>query len=125
MKKNKTVKQKTSMATKPLLVAGVGAAVKTLHLTLKKKWFDMILSGEKQEEYREIKPYWGKRLRPFFTDIESKKHIIFKNGYSKNAREMTIEFLNVNTGRGFEVWGAPNEDVFIIRLGKILETKNV
>lgn len=35
---------------------------KTLHLTLKKKWFDMIASGEKKEEYREIKPYWSQRL---------------------------------------------------------------
>ena len=37
-----------------------------LHLTLKKKWFDMILSGEKKEEYRELKPYWLKRL--YFND---------------------------------------------------------
>ena len=29
-----------------------------LTLPIKKKWFDMILSGEKKEEYREIKPYW-------------------------------------------------------------------
>lgn len=35
---------------------------KILHLTLKKKWFDMIASGEKKEEYREIKPYWVDRL---------------------------------------------------------------
>lgn len=35
---------------------------KTLTLSLKKKWFDMIASGEKTEEYREIKPYWEKRL---------------------------------------------------------------
>ena len=33
-----------------------------LYLTLKKKWFDMIASGEKIEEYREIKEYWLKRL---------------------------------------------------------------
>ena len=33
-----------------------------IHLTLKKKWFDMIASGEKPEEYREIKPYWIVRL---------------------------------------------------------------
>ena len=26
-----------------------------LTLSIKKKWFDMILSGEKKEEYREIK----------------------------------------------------------------------
>lgn len=36
--------------------------MKTLHLTLKKKWFDMILSGEKVEEYREIKDYWAVRF---------------------------------------------------------------
>ena len=34
----------------------------TLHLTLKKKFFDMIASGEKTEEYRSIKDYWVKRL---------------------------------------------------------------
>lgn len=33
-----------------------------LYLTLKKRWFDMILYGEKKEEYREIKPYWINRL---------------------------------------------------------------
>jgi len=37
-------------------------STKTLHLTLKKKWFDMIKSGGKPEEYREIKPYWITRL---------------------------------------------------------------
>lgn len=33
-----------------------------LHLTLKKHWFDMISSGIKPEEYREIKSYWATRL---------------------------------------------------------------
>lgn len=28
-----------------------------LILPIKSKWFNMILSGDKQEEYREIKPY--------------------------------------------------------------------
>lgn len=36
--------------------------MKILHLTLTKKWFDMILSGEKKEEYREITKYWKVRL---------------------------------------------------------------
>lgn len=36
--------------------------MKTLTLSLKKKWFDMIASGEKTEEYREITLYWQKRL---------------------------------------------------------------
>ena len=37
-----------------------------LILPIKKKWFDMILSGEKKEEYREIKSYWEKRFKKYF-----------------------------------------------------------
>jgi hypothetical protein len=29
-----------------------------LNLTIKRQWFDMIASGEKKEEYRELKTYW-------------------------------------------------------------------
>lgn len=36
--------------------------MKTLHLTLKKKWFDLIASGVKTEEYREFNMFWGKRF---------------------------------------------------------------
>lgn len=35
---------------------------KVLTLWVKKEWFDKIVSGEKKEEYREIKPYWVARL---------------------------------------------------------------
>jgi hypothetical protein len=34
----------------------------TLKLILKTRWFDMVLSGQKDEDYREIKPYWVERL---------------------------------------------------------------
>ena len=43
----------------------------TLQMTLKKKWFDMIASGEKCEEYREIKQYWASRLLSSREEIES------------------------------------------------------
>lgn len=33
-----------------------------LDLTLKKEWYEMIESGIKKEEYREVKPYWCNRL---------------------------------------------------------------
>ena len=35
---------------------------KILNLVVTKKWFDMIASGEKTEEYREIKGFWLNRL---------------------------------------------------------------
>ena len=68
---------------------------RSLVLTLKKQWFDMILSGEKKEEYREKKPYWEKRFVNYFGRYRDtpvtylwngvKKNIVFKNGYQKNA----------------------------------------
>lgn len=35
---------------------------KILNLVVNKKWFDMIASGEKTEEYRNIKSYWVNQL---------------------------------------------------------------
>lgn len=32
--------------------------MKAIDLVVKAKWYDMEASGEKPEEYREIKPYW-------------------------------------------------------------------
>ena len=39
-------------------------------LPIKKKWFDMIKSGEKKEEYREIKPYYATRFQNVFDTVE-------------------------------------------------------
>lgn len=36
--------------------------MKTLHLNLKRKWFEMVSTGEKKEEYRDITIYWCKRF---------------------------------------------------------------
>jgi hypothetical protein len=99
--------------------------MKILHLTLKRKWFDMILSGEKSEEYREIKPYWIARMHFDVWNTKPFDLVIFKNGYSKNAREMTVEFNSLSVGLGKTEWGGGAKEVFIISLGKILETKNL
>ena len=87
-----------------------------LHLTLKKIWFDMILAGVKIEEYREIKPYWRKRLLGKKFDA-----IHFCNGYGKDAPCFTIKLTGVYRGFGIVEWGAPaGKEVFILQLGKIL-----
>ncbi len=91
--------------------------MKVLHLTLKKKWFDMIESGEKVEEYREVKPYWVTRLEGREYDV-----VRFRNGYSKDARVMVVELLGIGRGLGVLRWGAPElECLFVLRLGKVLE----
>ena len=94
---------------------------KILHLTLKKKWFDMILSGEKKEEYRDVKQYWIDRLK-----LSKQYDVIkFKNGYSKNARQMVVEFKGCEIGSAVHEWSDGWQgQVFIIKLGNILETTN-
>jgi hypothetical protein len=44
-----------------------------LTFNLKKQWFDKIKSGEKTHEYREVKPYWKKRLSKHLESFANNK----------------------------------------------------
>lgn len=93
---------------------------KVLTLTVRKKWFDMIVAGEKTEEYREIKPYWLRRItkdadgdysyihtddRKFValtlgSDFRSPyTHVLFINGYRKDAPRIEKEIDSISIGK--------------------------
>lgn len=110
--------------------------MKTLHLTLKKKWFDMIASGEKKEEYRDTKYYWEKRLSNYgsvkrsmmlifngqYSKDTFKKFdtITFKNGYAANAPTMVVECKGIDIKEGNPDWGAEHgKQYFVIHIGEI------
>ncbi|MCK5644296.1 MAG: ASCH domain-containing protein [Gammaproteobacteria bacterium] len=90
--------------------------VRILHLTLKKQWFDMIASGEKTEEYRELKMYWHKRLSGKTFDA-----IQFRNGYGKGAPKMLVELKAIIQGHGRPEWGSGYTERYILRLGRMLQ----
>lgn len=121
--------------------------MKTIDLVLKAEWYDMIASGEKREEYREIKPYWCRKImtqRGFkcpnkfsygfsqssFPQFMCRRtgtaciqpnssgftYVRFRRGYTTEA--MTFKVESVIIGKGNPEWGAPDYDVFIIRLGE-------
>ena len=98
--------------------------IKILHLTLKKKWFDLIASGEKTTEYRENKLYWQKRL--FLDNGKSKKFdiVCFKNGYGNvPSIDVKIDSITLNdTKAACPIHGEIlfGELVISIKLGKIL-----
>lgn len=99
----------------------VCVAVCTLHLNLHSKWFNMILSGQKKEEYREMKPFWHKR----FLAGKEFSTITFSNGYGKNRRQFVIECKGVQSCLGIVEWGAPEGVcVYILKLGQILSRNN-
>lgn len=79
-----------------------------LHLTLKREYFAAIAAKTKRVEYRKQKAYWKKRLVGRTYDA-----IKFRNGYSKNAPEMLVEFRGVRRD---------GKD-YAIRLGRILKIK--
>ena len=84
-----------------------------LDLVLTYKWYDMIESGEKREEYRAITPYWRKRIQ----SGKRYTHVRFHRGYT--AKSMVFRFDGLRIGNGNTQWGAPaDRDVFIISLGE-------
>ena len=93
-----------------------------LILPIKRQWFDMILSGKKREEYREIKSYWTTRFRSagliMGNGIPSAwaKPILFKNGYGKNAPTFVAN-CQLSKGYGNPDWGAePGREYYILHI---------
>lgn len=92
---------------------------KVLTLTVSKEWFDMIVSGEKTEEYREIKPYWASRLvnrqagsgEVLFDEFgghcrvigeleyKTYTHVLFINGYRKDSSRIGKEIESISIGK--------------------------
>lgn len=94
-----------------------------LVLPIKKKWFDMILSGEKKEEYREIKPYYDSRFNKLWKGSliggNAKRNIMFRNGYSKNSPSFIAE-CTLKIDYGNTEWGAePNTKYYVLSIENI------
>lgn len=84
----------------------------------------MIESGEKQEEYRGIKPFYDRILGENCIKIKgvwyrpSEIVICFSNGYSKTRRQMLFNCNAIKKGCGKTKWGAKaNKEYYIIHLG--------
>lgn len=115
-----------------------------LYLPLKTEWYNLIESGIKTEEYREIKPYWIKRLcteetlsnfnldsfsndKKTLSTLYSTNNFQFKNfnkvifTYGYTTKSMTFEVINITIGKGKTEWGAMDDLLFIIKLGNRLD----
>jgi hypothetical protein len=87
-----------------------------LFLTIKKEWFNMILSGEKLEEYRDITPFFDSRLNKKYASV------IFQNGYNKTSPRVELEFLGVEKKNANPSWSAGYGGFcYVIKLGKIIK----
>ena len=80
--------------------------------TIERRWLDEIIARTKRIEYREIKPYWEKRLLA----VKAPFRLRLINGMSAKAPEATLLITKVvrNTRNG----------TFDLHIGKLLDVKN-
>lgn len=101
-------------------------------MTLKRKWFELIATGRKKEEYREYKPHWINRVyeKTFYKSgvvkLEPKSFdlVEFSNGYGsvpvaivKFAGVMVLATSEIKPRHG-EIIKKPQ---FVIFLGDVME----
>lgn len=106
-----------------------------LTLVLDGKWYNMIASGEKEEEYRDLKPYyttrinnWHNKMWPGYAVVE------FRHGYARNAKRMAFFAMRIIGDDPEErshcairneslhpEWGEPDFPHYVIKLGERVE----
>jgi hypothetical protein len=108
--------------------------LKTLNLSLKKQWFDLMVTGEKTEEFRKGSDWIRSRL--FNPDGTRKKYDVIKfvNGYGGNKPYFICKYINFiecyfsiiarEYSNGLRVEGIGKGD-FIIICGDIIEKGNL
>lgn len=86
-----------------------------LFMTIKRQYFDEIKAGTKTEEYRLVKPHWVNKLVG-----KEYTHIIFQNGYSRNAPRIEAEYLGYEVKNiKHEFFGNEDVSVFALKTGTI------
>ena len=83
----------------------------------------MILSGEKKEEYREIKEYYQTRFENEFKN-DYRAVIKFRNGYSNSSPSFDA-LCELDVGKGKPEWGAePDKEYYVLKIIMIYQKYN-
>jgi len=99
----------------------------TLKLTLSKKPFDVMKTGEKNVEYRKMSQWMKSRL---YTQNKERTYafVQFTNGYGKDKPSFTTEYkgffvstVDVTFSNGLRV--VSDEPLYCIQLGEIVNLK--
>ena len=90
-------------------------SMKRITTTIKREWLSKIIRGVKTIEYREVKPYWTKRLE----GIECPFELRLINGMSKSAPEAILRIDKVTIGGE-----KPTDLDYELHIGVVLKVKN-
>jgi ASC-1-like (ASCH) protein len=100
-----------------------------LSLTLKKHWFDLILSGQKTVEYREVKQHWNQRMLRDGLIIKFTS-VIFINGYGAHRPFIELPVNNVSIIKSSIHQPHNGEHLtaasyYLISLGRMMRSGNI
>ena len=89
-------------------------------LPIQKRWFEMIKTGQKKEEYREIKPYYDSRFKNYLsTNVPAL--VTFRNGYSNNSPSVKC-WCVINKGIGKVEWGAiADKEYYVLKIISLVD----
>lgn len=91
-----------------------------LKLPLKKEWWNKISKGEKTHEYREVKPYWTKRI--YCGKMQKVHSILFRLGYTNTY--MPAKIINITIVNGLNTDLKVDKPVYDIEFSLIKRCKN-
>jgi len=96
-----------------------------LRLALKKEWYEKIKSGMKTTEYREVKPYWDKRIRTLYhyNNTPDFNKIIFSLGYTKKCLIAEITNITIESGLNDLNKTDPFKNTYAIHFKNVREYK--
>lgn len=100
-----------------------------LNLTIKRKWFDLIRTNVKKEEYRTFR---NRQVVRLFNIASQRRQLpdnliaVFRNGYHMGSAAVVVEIAGLTIRSGDEAqhtdWGEPTDKEvhMVIKLGKVL-----
>ena len=83
-----------------------------LRLPVNEYWYNLIKDGELTHDYREVKPYWEKRLEGNTYDV-----VEFYHRFKKDIPPMRFKFEWIKKGRLVNY----NMDAYIIKFGERID----
>jgi hypothetical protein len=90
--------------------------VDVITTTLKRQWFAKIVAGTKRIEYREIKPYWTRRLRKVRTPFK----LVLRNGMNPPIPVLTVRIDRISPSPN----GRRRGGTYALHIGRVLKVEH-
>ena len=97
-------------------MAGRKKASDTITTQLKREWSATIVDGSKRVEYREVKPYWMKRLAAVKTPFV----LVLRNGMTPPVSVVTVRIDRIVPS----LRGRVRKGVYALHIGRVLKVEH-